>query len=122
MKAIHAHSGSTYNNVHYNQHQSIILEIKNWIRTQEPNWEFYRFGISATGIFIQVTFGALMIAVLGMAQASPWVFGIGIFFSFMANSIAFAQSPMRIVLGLIILSIVVNLLLTLAYGIPLLIN
>ena len=109
-------------NTHYHQHQNILTTVKDWIKEQEPTWEYYRFGIGATGIFMQVSFAALMIGVLGMAGASPWVYGIGIFLAFAANSIAFAQSPMRIVLGLFAVSIIVNLSLTLFYGIPLLIN
>lgn len=122
MKIISAHSHRSFNTTHYHQHQNILSAAKDWIKEQEPTWEYYRFGIGATGIFLQVSFAALMIGVLGMAGASPWVYGIGIFLAFAANSIAFAQSPMRIVLGLFAVSIIVNLSLTLYFGIPLLIN
>ena len=108
--------------MHYDHHHNILSTVKDWIKVQEPTWEFYRFGIGAAGIFIQVSFAGLMVAILGMAGASPWLYGIGILLAFSANSIVFAQSPMRIVLELFIVSILINLSLILFYGIPMLLN
>ena len=122
MKILSAHSHSSFGNAHYDHHQNILTTLKDWIKEQEPTWEYNRFGIGAAGIFVQVSFAALMVAILGMADASPWSYGFGILLAFSANSIAFAQSPMRLVLGSFIVSIVINLSLTLIYGIPLLIN
>ncbi len=122
MRTISAGTHSMFDNVHHHQHHNILVTLKNWIKEQEPTWEYNRFGIGATGIFIQVTFAGFMIAVLGMAGASPWIYGIGIFFAFMANSIVFAQFPMPLLLGSICVSIIINLSLALVYGIPLLIN
>ncbi len=122
MRTLSTDAHSTYNSEHLHQHHSILFALENWIKEQEPSWEYYRFGIGAAGIFVQVTFAALMIATLGMAGASPWIYGIGIFFAFTSNSTVFAQSPMRIVLGSFVVSIITNLSLTLFYGIPMLIN
>ncbi len=122
MRTLSTSAHSTYDSVHLHEHHSILIALENWIKEQEPAWEYYRFGIGAAGIFVQVTFAGLMIATLGMAGASPWVYGIGIFLAFASNSTVFAQSPMRIVLGLFVLSIITNLLLTLFYGIPILLS
>ena len=122
MKILSAHSHTSFGNMHYDHHQDILSAVRDWVKEQEPTWEYFRFGIGAAGIFIQVSFAALMIGILGMAGASPWIYGIGIFLAFAANSTVFAQSPMRIVLGSFVVSIIVNLSLALIYGIPLLIN
>lgn len=122
MKVLSAEKYSTLDHSNYHDYQSILVVLKNWIEEQEPVWDYYRFGIAATGIFIQVSFAAMMVGILGMAGASPFVFGIGIALAFMANSIAFANSRMRIVLGLFVVSIVVNVSLTLIYGLPMLLN
>ncbi|HQW83698.1 MAG TPA: hypothetical protein PK987_04525 [Ferruginibacter sp.] len=122
MKTILSGTHTTYGNVHLHHHHNKLDNLITWINEHEPTWEFYRFGIGAAGIFIQVTFAALMIGTLGMAGASPWVFGIGIFLAFAANSAVFAQSPMYIIIGAILLSIVTNLLLALCYGIPMLLS
>lgn len=94
--------------------------LKNWVLTQEPTWEYNRLGITATGIFIQVTFAGAMILILGAAGADPFIYSIGIFFAFMADSFAFAQAPMRWVIAIFALSIAVNFVLMLFYGILLL--
>ena len=122
MKILSSHSHTSFDNTHYHEHQNILTTFKDWIKDQEPTWEYYRFGIGATGIFIQVSIAGLMVAVLGMAGASPWVYGIGIFFAFFVNSMVFAQSSMRLILELIILSSIINLLLILFYGLPMLLN
>ncbi|MEP7143900.1 MAG: hypothetical protein ABI707_13555 [Ferruginibacter sp.] len=122
MKVLTAGTHATFDHVHFHQHQNILIGIKKWVEAQEPMWDYYRFGIAATGIFIQVTVAAFMIGILGMAGASFWIYGIGIFLAFISNSIAFASSPMRLVLGLFVVSIVVNFSLILCYGIPLLLN
>jgi hypothetical protein len=42
----------------------VISRITTWIRNQESTWEYNRLGIAATGIFIQVTFAGVMMAIL----------------------------------------------------------
>jgi hypothetical protein len=98
----------------------LLTTFRNWVKRNEPVWEYNRLGISATGIFIQVTLAGLMLGVLGAANASPFVYTTGIGFSFMANSLAFAQCKMRWVLGIIGLSILLDIVLMLYYGLPLL--
>lgn len=93
-----------------------IQRLKSWIAAQEPVWEYNRLGIAATGIFIQVTFAAGMILILGATGASPFLYGTGIFLAFVADSLAFAQAPMRWVLGTFLASIIVNLSLMLYYS------
>ena len=97
----------------------LLVNFKRWVEKQEPVWEYNRFGITATGIFVQVSFAGAMLPILAMAGASPFVYTVGIFFSFMANSFAFAQRPMRWVLGIMMASIVLDILLILIYGIQL---
>lgn len=94
---------------------AVFQSIKSWINTHEPAWEYNRLGIAAVGIFIQVTFAAGMILVLGATGASPFLYCTGIFFAFLADSLAFAQAPMRWVLGAFLASSVVNLSLMLYY-------
>jgi hypothetical protein len=105
---------------HHNK--GLLVTIKNWIHEQEPAWEHNRLGISAVGIFIQVTFAAAMIVILPLANASPWAYGTGVFLTFMANSIAFGQAPIRWVLGSFVVSITINFLLSLFYIVPLLMS
>ncbi|HEY4207319.1 MAG TPA: hypothetical protein VGM31_10930 [Puia sp.] len=97
-----------------------LTSFKNWVKKNEPDWEYNRLGISAAGIFIQVTLAGLMMGILGVADASPFVYTIGILFSFMANSLAFAQCKMRWVLGIMVASVVLDIVLMLYYGLPLL--
>jgi hypothetical protein len=97
----------------------VFVNLKGWVEKQEPVWEYNRLGIAAAGILIQVTFAGAMLAILAIAGASPFVYTVGIFFSFMANSIAFAQRPMRWVLGVMMASIVLDVFLILVYGIQL---
>lgn len=92
-----------------------IQSLKKWVQTQEPVWEYNRLGIAASGIFIQVTFAGAMILILGAAGASPFIYSIGIFLAFMADSLAFAQARMRWVLATFVVSIVVNFILTVVY-------
>lgn len=98
----------------------VLANLKRWIEKKEPVWEYNRLGIVASGILIQVTFAGAMMGILSLAGASPFVYSTGIFFSFMANSFAFAQRPMRWVLGLMAASIVLDVFLLLIYGIRLL--
>lgn len=100
--------------------ENTFHSLANWIRTQEPLWEQNRLGITATGIFIQVTFAGTMIFILGAAGASPLVYTFGIGLAFLADSLAFAQAPMRWVLGIFVLSSVINLALSIIYGLTLL--
>lgn len=109
------HSGhSTYFPVTLHR-PAVLKSIGNWIERQEPIWETNRLGISAVGIFIQVTVAAVMIALLGMAGAHAVVFTTGILFSFLANTFSLAQSPMKLVIGMFLASILVNASLTIYY-------
>jgi hypothetical protein len=99
---------------------NLIAAIDKWIERKEPIWEYSRLGISATGIFIQVTFAAAMIAVLGLAGGSMWIGTVGMLFAFLANSLAFGQVPMRWLLGCFLLSIAINISITIYYAIRLL--
>jgi hypothetical protein len=94
---------------------AVLTSFENWITRQQPIWENNRFGISAVGIFMQVTVAAVMIAVLGMAGAPAWVFTTGIFFAFMADSLAFAQSSMKVIIVMFLASMLVNASLTVYY-------
>jgi hypothetical protein len=100
---------------HHAKNNTILQVFKTWLNGKEPLWEENRLGISATGVFIQVTFAGAMILILGAAGAPPLAYGLGIFFAFLADSLAFAQAPMRWVLGTFLASIVVNLALTVFY-------
>jgi hypothetical protein len=55
-----------------------------------------------------------------LAGASPWAYIIGALFSFLANSIAFAQCPMRLVLFAFAVSIFISSALSIYYGLQLL--
>ena len=99
---------------------AVFVHIKGWINDHEPGWEYNRLGISSAGIFIQVTFAGAMMGVLAVAGASPFVYSIGALFAFMANSFAFAQLPMRWVLGVMMAGVVLDVFLILFYGIPML--
>jgi hypothetical protein len=98
----------------------VFVNLRRWIEKQEPTWEYNRLGIAAAGIFIQVTFAGAMMGVLAFAGASPFIYSAGIFLSFMANSFAFAQCPMRWVLGVMMASILLDVALIIIYGIQLL--
>jgi hypothetical protein len=63
-----------------------------------------------------------MIGLISAAGAPPLVYSIGIFFAFMADSIAFGQAPMRWVVGLFVLSSLVNAGLTLYYAVQMIIH
>ncbi len=112
---------STYAPTHIGHLYALIQKpafpknLSAWIKTQEPIWEANRLGISATGIFIQVTFAAAMIALLGIAGAPVVVYTIGTFFAFIANSLSFAQAPVKIILVMFLVSILVNSSLALYY-------
>jgi hypothetical protein len=99
---------------------SLFAHVRSWIKTQEPVWEENRIGITATGIFLQVTAAAIMICIAGMAGGSPFAFGAGILFAFLADSLVLAQSPMRWVGGMIIASIIANLSLAIYFALQLL--
>jgi hypothetical protein len=124
MNTISTGTHSAFGDDHHphRYHFHLIDTLHAWIKERESYWEYYRFGIGATGIFLQVSVAALMIVTLGVAGASPWVYGIGVFLAFVANSLVFAQLPMPQLLGSVVISMVVNIALVLIYGIPLLIN
>ena len=92
-----------------NAKPSLFEGVSNWLKAQQPVWEENRIGITATGIFIQVTVAAAMICLAGMAGGSPFAFGAGILFAFLADSLLLAQSSMRCIIGMMIASILVNL-------------
>jgi hypothetical protein len=95
---------------------SIASGINAWISEKTPFFEENRLGITATGIFIQVTAAAIMICLAGMSGASPFAFGAGILFAFLADSLVLAQSSMKWVMGMIGASIVVNLALAVYFA------
>jgi hypothetical protein len=97
-----------------------ITAIDKWVDTREPIWEYNRLGISATGIFVQVTFAATMVAMLGLAGGSLLIGTVGMLFAFLANSMAFGQVPMRWLLGFFLLSIITNTSIAIYYAIQLL--
>jgi len=120
MKAIITGSSYSFQKKVYPGIKSLITTIDKWVQKQEPVWEYNRLGIAATGIFIQVTFAAAMITILGLAGGSLWIATVGILFAFLANSLAFGQMPMRWLLGFFLLSIIVNTIIAIYYGIQLL--
>jgi len=104
----------------YPEIKNIIAAIDKWIKRQEPTWDYNRLGIAATGIFVQVTFAAIMIAILGLAGGSLWIGSVGMLFAFLANSLAFGQARMRLLLVFFVLSVIINLAITIYYGLQLL--
>src|SRR5687768_8615021 len=112
MKAMITLSSYSFQKKVYPGIKILMTTIDKWVQKQEPIWEYNRLGIAATGIFIQVTFAAAMIAILGLAGGTLWVASVGILFSFLANSLAFGQAPMRWLLGCFLLSIIVNAVIT----------
>lgn len=99
---------------------SVFENFRAWIKRNGPVWEENRIGITATGIFIQVTVAAIMIGIAGATGGSPIAFGTGILFAFMADSLVLAQAPMRWVIAVIAASILVNIGLTIAFAMHLL--
>jgi hypothetical protein len=99
---------------------SLFAHVRSWIKTNEPVWEENRIGITATGIFLQVTAAAIMICLAGMAGGSPFAFGAGILFAFLADSLVLAQSPMRWITGIMAASIIVNISLAVYFAFQLL--
>jgi len=100
---------------HCEKRTGFLQLLNTWVQTQEPIWEYNRLGISATGILLQVTAAGAMILILGAAGANPFIYTFGIFLAFMADSLAFAQARMRWVLATFVISIVLNLVLAVAY-------
>lgn len=96
---------------------AIFEGFSKWLKKQEPVWEDNRIGITATGIFLQVTVAAVMICLAGMSGGSPFAFGAGILFAFIADSLVLAQSPMRWIIGMIGASILVNLSLAVYFSV-----
>ncbi|PZR29000.1 MAG: hypothetical protein DI535_04640 [Citrobacter freundii] len=88
---------------------SLFSGINAWIKSKTPFFEENRLGITATGIFLQVTAAAVMICLAGMSGASPFAFGAGILFAFLADSLVLAQASMKWVIGTIGASILINL-------------
>jgi hypothetical protein len=104
----------------YPEIKSLITAVDKWIERQEPIWEYNRLGISAAGIFIQVTFAGVMIGILGLAGGSMWIGTVGMLFAFLGNSLAFGQVQMRWLLGFFSLSIMINTSIAIYYAIRLL--
>jgi hypothetical protein len=109
-----------FGKIPYPEIKNIIASIDKWIQTQEPTWEYNRLGIAATGIFVQVTFAALMVAMLGLAHGSLLIGTVGMLFAFIANSLAFCQAPMRLLILFFLLSVIINAAITIYYGLQLL--
>lgn len=101
--------------VQHVHHVSPVESFRAWVTKHEPVWENNRIGITATGIFLQVTVAAFMICIAGMTGASPIAFGVGILFAFMADSLVLAQAPMRWVMGVLAASILVNAVLVVLF-------
>ena len=120
MKAIITGRSHPFQKILYPGIKNLITAIHNWIQKQEPIWEYNRLGIVAAGIFIQVTFAAIMIALLGLAGGSLLIACVGILLAFLADSLAFGQAPMRWLLGFFLASIIVNTAIAIYYGIQLL--
>ena|SRR5687768_13222052 len=120
MKTLSTPISTSFLSLHYQKSRNLLANFKRWITEQQPVWEYNRLGLSTIGIILQVTFAGAMMGVLGVAGASPWVYSVGIFFSFMANSISFGQCPMRWVLGVITISILLDILLITYYTVQLL--
>jgi hypothetical protein len=119
MKSTALNTGHSSLNIISYPKFAALTNIKRWLKSQEPVWQYNRLGISTVAIFLQVTFAGAMVSILAMAGASPFVYSTGILFSFMANSFAFAQLPMRWVLGGVMASIVLDVLLIIIYGLQL---
>jgi hypothetical protein len=119
MKTI---TGTSYpfGKILYPEIKNIIAGIDKWVQRQEPTWEYNRLGIAATGIFVQVTIAGAMIAFLGLAGGSLWVGSVGMLCAFLANSLAFGQVRMRLLLGSFLLSIIINAAIAIYYGLQLL--
>ncbi len=86
----------------------VFVNTEKWISTREANWRADRLTIADKAVTIQVTFAALLIALSGAAGVSPLIYTIGIFFSFLADGLAFAKAPRDLVLAGLITSILVN--------------
>ena len=104
------------NNIFYKSRIEWFSHTRAWIKQQTPVWEYNKFGIAATGIFIQVLVAGIMIGLLGLAGGSLWIAGIGVFFAFMANSIAFAQVQALWIVSALIASLVVNITIAFYYA------
>jgi hypothetical protein len=122
MRTIDAGSHAQLRSGLVHRELNLLSGLKKWIDDREPDWEDARITISGVGIFIQVTFAGIMIGLISAAGAPPLVYSIGIFFAFMADSIAFGQAPMRWVVGLFVLSSLVNAGLTLYYAVQMIIH
>jgi hypothetical protein len=122
MNVIHAGSHTESDSTLFRRELTILSTIRKWIGDREPDWEDARITISGVGIFIQVTLAGIMIGFISAAGAPPLVYSVGIFFAFIADSIAFGQAPMRWVIGLFVLSSLVNILLVIYYAIQMIIH
>lgn len=111
MKVLLPNTHHTFNKAAHREKNNWTLQLMEWIKRNEPDWEYNRLGIAATGIFIQVTIAAAMVAVLGLTRVNVWVASPGILLTFLANSVAYGQAPMKWVLGFFIASVTVNILL-----------
>ena len=56
-------------------------------KENEAGWQFNRLGLTATGIFIQVTVAKAMFGLTGISEVSIWVASRGILQTFLLNSI-----------------------------------
>jgi hypothetical protein len=93
--------------------RSTGFSFANWYKKIEPSVEFNRFGITAALILIQVSVAGFNVVIPALAGASVWLMAPGILMAFLANSIAFAQLNMRVVLATFALSILINAIISL---------
>jgi hypothetical protein len=93
--------------------RSTGFSFANWYKKIEPSVEFNRFGITAALILIQVSVAGFNVVIPALAGASIWLMAPGVLMAFLANSIAFAQLNMRVVLATFALSILINAIISL---------
>jgi hypothetical protein len=90
-----------------------LFSLAKWYKKIEPSVEFNRFGITAALILVQVSIAGFNVVIPALAGASVWLMAPGILMAFLANSIAFAQLNMRVVLSTFVLSILINAIISL---------
>jgi hypothetical protein len=105
--------------IYFDERKHLMEDARSWINKHKPLWEYNKLAIGAVGIFLQVTVAAAMIGILGMADGSLWIAGIGIFFAFMANSAVFGQAPITWIIAILLMSMLVNASIAIYYAIQL---
>ncbi len=117
MKALvnNTHSANTFRGLEKTSEINLLGSLKAWIQNNEAAWEENRIGITAGGLLIQVTVASFMILILPIAGAPFWTIGLGLFLAFFSISTALAQCRVKWVLFFFLLSITVNLLMTILF-------